>query len=91
MAYVHAGAGIVADSIPERESAEVAAKAGAVLAALAEAEAGDAMRRHGRACCRQLRLVHLQPRTSCSADLGADVSVVRNDEVTVDEVARAAT
>jgi anthranilate synthase component 1 len=38
-AYVHAGAGIVADSLPERESAEVAAKAGAVLSALAEAEA----------------------------------------------------
>ncbi len=36
-AFVHAGAGIVADSVPERESAEVAAKAGAVLAALAEA------------------------------------------------------
>lgn len=35
MAHVQAGAGIVADSIPERESAEVAAKAGAVLAALA--------------------------------------------------------
>ena len=35
-AYVHAGAGIVADSDPEREAAEVAAKAGAVLAALAE-------------------------------------------------------
>jgi anthranilate/para-aminobenzoate synthase component I len=33
------GAGIVADSVPERESAEVAAKAGAVLAALHEAEA----------------------------------------------------
>lgn len=39
VAYVHAGAGIVADSVPERESAEVAAKAGAVLAALAEAGA----------------------------------------------------
>jgi anthranilate synthase component 1 len=39
VAYVHAGAGIVADSVPERESAEVAAKAGAILAALAEAEA----------------------------------------------------
>jgi anthranilate synthase component 1 len=39
IAFVHAGAGIVADSIPERESAEVAAKAGAVLAALREAEA----------------------------------------------------
>jgi anthranilate synthase component 1 len=38
-AFVHAGAGIVADSVPERESAEVAAKAGAVLAALAQAEA----------------------------------------------------
>ena len=38
-AYVQAGAGIVADSVPERESAEVAAKAGAILAALAEAEA----------------------------------------------------
>lgn len=36
LAYVQAGAGIVADSVPERESAEVAAKAGAVLAALAE-------------------------------------------------------
>jgi anthranilate synthase component 1 len=39
VAYVHAGAGIVADSVPERESAEVAAKAGAVFAALAEAGA----------------------------------------------------
>ena len=38
-AFVHAGAGIVADSVPATESAEVAAKAGAVLAALAEAEA----------------------------------------------------
>lgn len=37
MAFVHAGAGVVADSVPSRESAEVAAKAGAVLAALAEA------------------------------------------------------
>ncbi len=35
VAHVQAGAGIVADSIAERESAEVAAKAGAVLAALA--------------------------------------------------------
>jgi anthranilate synthase component 1 len=39
IATVGAGAGIVADSVPERESAEVAAKAGAILAALAEAEA----------------------------------------------------
>jgi len=39
IAYVQAGAGIVADSVPERESAEVAAKAGAILTALAEAEA----------------------------------------------------
>ena len=39
VAYVQAGAGIVADSVPERESAEVAAKAGAILAALADAEA----------------------------------------------------
>lgn len=38
-AFVHAGAGIVADSDPRRESAEVAAKARAVLAALAEAAA----------------------------------------------------
>ena len=39
VAYVQAGAGIVADSVPQRESAEVAAKAGAILSALAEAEA----------------------------------------------------
>ncbi len=39
VAHVQAGAGIVADSIPQRESAEVAAKAGSTLAALAEAEA----------------------------------------------------
>lgn len=38
-AFIHAGAGIVADSDPTRESAEVAAKARAVLAALAEADA----------------------------------------------------
>ena len=34
VAHVHAGAGIVADSIPERESAEVSAKAAAMRAAL---------------------------------------------------------
>ena len=34
MATVHAGAGVVADSIPERESAEVAAKAASMLAAI---------------------------------------------------------
>jgi anthranilate synthase component 1 len=39
IAHVQAGAGIVADSVPVRESAEVAAKAGAILAAMAEAEA----------------------------------------------------
>ena len=44
-AFVQAGAGIVADSIPERESAEVAAKAGSTLAALADAEAIAAERR----------------------------------------------
>ena len=44
VAHVHAGAGIVADSVPERESAEVAAKAGAVLAAIADAEAIAAVR-----------------------------------------------
>ncbi|CAN5495955.1 anthranilate synthase component I [soil metagenome] len=44
IAHVQAGAGIVADSVPSRESAEVAAKAGAVLAALAEAEAAGAAR-----------------------------------------------
>ena len=44
VAHVQAGAGIVADSIPERESAEVAAKAGAILAAIADAEAIAAAR-----------------------------------------------
>ena len=38
-AFIQAGAGIVADSVPARESAEVAAKAGATLSALAQAEA----------------------------------------------------
>jgi anthranilate synthase component 1 len=40
-AFVQAGAGVVADSVPSRESAEVAAKASAVLAALAEAGRGE--------------------------------------------------
>jgi anthranilate synthase component 1 len=44
VAHVQAGAGIVADSVPERESAEVAAKAGAILAAIADAEAIAAAR-----------------------------------------------
>jgi len=34
LATVHAGAGIVADSVPEREAAEVAAKAASMLAAI---------------------------------------------------------
>ncbi len=45
VAHVQAGAGIVADSVPERESAEVAAKASAILAAIADAEAIAAARR----------------------------------------------
>ncbi len=49
VAHVQAGAGIVADSVPERESAEVAAKAGAILAAIADAEAIQAARRQERA------------------------------------------
>ncbi|HVM12685.1 MAG TPA: chorismate-binding protein [Actinomycetota bacterium] len=39
VATVHAGAGVVADSVPEREAAEVAAKAASMLAAIG-AEAG---------------------------------------------------
>ena len=39
VATVHAGAGIVADSIPEREVAEVAAKAASMLAAIGGADA----------------------------------------------------
>jgi anthranilate synthase component I len=38
-ATVHAGAGIVADSVPEREAAEVAAKAASMLAAIGLEEA----------------------------------------------------
>lgn len=38
VAYVQAGAGVVADSVPEREDAECRAKAAAVLRALAAAE-----------------------------------------------------
>jgi anthranilate synthase component 1 len=48
VAHVQAGAGIVADSVPARESAEVAAKAGAVLAALAEAETAAALSEEAR-------------------------------------------
>ena len=50
IAHVQAGAGIVADSVPERESAEVAAKAGAILAAIAEAQA--IQERQGREAAR---------------------------------------
>ena len=39
IATVHAGAGIVADSVPEREAAEVAAKAASMLAAIGGPEA----------------------------------------------------
>jgi anthranilate synthase component 1 len=38
VAYVQAGAGIVADSVPENEDTECVNKAGAVLAAIATAE-----------------------------------------------------
>ncbi len=38
VATVHAGAGIVADSVPEREAAEVAAKAASMLAAIGAEE-----------------------------------------------------
>jgi anthranilate synthase component 1 len=47
IAFVQAGAGIVADSVPERESAEVAAKAGSTLAAIADAEAIAAIKAVG--------------------------------------------
>jgi anthranilate synthase component 1 len=39
IAYIQAGAGIVADSIPEREYQESLAKAQALLAAIDQAEA----------------------------------------------------
>jgi anthranilate synthase component 1 len=39
MATVHAGAGIVADSVPAREAAEVASKAASMLAAIGGPEA----------------------------------------------------
>jgi len=42
VAHVQAGAGIVADSVPEREERETRHKAGAVLAAIRAAEAGAA-------------------------------------------------
>jgi anthranilate synthase component 1 len=54
-AFVHAGAGIVADSDPARESAEVVAKARAVLAALAEANAPRAEANAPRAASDALR------------------------------------
>jgi anthranilate/para-aminobenzoate synthase component I len=39
VAYCQAGAGVVADSVPEREERETEAKARALLAAVAAAEA----------------------------------------------------
>ncbi|MBI4500708.1 MAG: anthranilate synthase component I [Gemmatimonadetes bacterium] len=47
-AYVQAGAGIVADSVPEREFAETESKAGAVLRALELAEEAVKQREEGR-------------------------------------------
>jgi anthranilate synthase component 1 len=38
IATVHAGAGVVADSTPQREAAEVAAKAASMLAAIGAEE-----------------------------------------------------
>ena len=49
VAYCQAGAGVVADSVPEREERETEAKAWAVLAAVAAAEALPGTREVGRA------------------------------------------
>ena len=78
MATVHAGAGIVADSVPEREAAEVASKAASMLAAIGG---------------RGMRVFLLDNYDSFTynlvqllARIGADVTVARNDQVTVAEV-----
>ena len=109
-AFVHAGAGIVADSVPATESAEVAAKAGAVLTALAQAEATMAAAA-GEGTRGMSAMVEIAgrsvPMTGVGRHivlvdnydsftynlyqyllmLGAEVEVVRNDEITVDAIA----
>ena len=57
IATVHAGAGIVADSVPEREAAEVARRR-------PRCWPPSEGRRHEGLPARQLRLVHLQPRAA---------------------------
>ena len=105
-AYVHAGAGIVADSVPARESAEVAAKAGAVLAALAEAEnhlrkrpRGDRPMTTGKNDTPTerpglgLHILLIDNYDSFTynlyqylCELGAQVDVTRNDEITLEAI-----
>ena len=78
-ATLQAGAGIVADSDPAREERETEAKAGRSSRPCVARSAGAP---HDRCARRQLRLVHLQPRTSTSASSGPRSQVVRNDAMT---------
>ena len=86
-AYVQAGAGIVTDSNPTAEYEETRDKARALMRALELAQAG-LVARHGPRH-RQLRFVHLQPRAVPGRARAPRSRCVRNDAVTVDEIARA--
>ena len=90
-ATVQTGAGVVADSDPQRELDETKAKAAALLPAVApgngSASAGQEMRRRlddpGR---RSLRQVHLQPGALIES-LGRPTEVVKTDAETAEALA----
>ena len=88
--YVQAGAGIVADSDPEREHAECLNKARGLLAGPETRRAA----RWGDAMTRPAQILMIDNYDSFTynlvqylGELGADVEVRRNDAITLDEVA----
>jgi hypothetical protein len=80
-----AGAGMVADSVPQNEYEEVLAKSAIVRRALALARGGPmSAALHAAAAHRQLRLFTYNL-VQAFMVLGAEVLVHRNDQITVDE------
>ena len=89
--FLHAGAGIVADSDPELEYQETREQGPRADRGDRHGARGSRLSecRHARRDDRQLRLVHLQPRP-VPRELGAEVEVVRNDAMSAADAARRA-
>ena len=90
-AYVQAGAGVVADCTPEGEYKKRVNKAMGMMAAIARSQSNSS----NRSLIAMLLVIDNYDSFTYNlvqyfGELGAELLVKRNDEITLDEIARAA-